>query len=293
MSKLPPLKSMQAFEATARHLSFSLAAQELCVSQSAISHQIKSLEAFLNKKLFIRSNNKISLTGDGDIFFSVIKDCFKRMQTVTDHLILEKNVKLKVIAQTAVAVEWLAPRIPEFYELNPDISIDLSMTGEAELAEPSEYDVLVGSWPAPPNFISQQIREENWFPVCAPEIYKQLDLDRPQSLLDFPLISSENGQDWLIWIQQQKLETPKNLTIQHVSHGLLAAKIAQGNGGIAMSCDFIINDLIKQGQLIALDTLSFHLPWGDFFIHFSAGSHYRDKIEIFVGWLVDLCNEVK
>ena len=290
MSKLPPLKSMQAFEATARHLSFSLAAQELCVSQSAVSHQIKSLEAFLDKKLFTRSNNKISLTGDGDIFFSVIKDCFKQMQTVTDHLILEKNVKLKVIAQTAIAVEWLAPRIPEFNELNPDISIDFSMTGEAELTDPSEYDVLIGAWPAPPNFISKQIREEYWYPVCAPEIYKQLDIERPQSLLDFPLISSENGQDWLIWIQQQKLETPKNLTMQHVSHVLLAAKMAQGKSGIAMSCDFIIHDAIKQGQLIALDSLSFHLPWGDFFIHFSAGSHYRDKIETFIDWFVDICN---
>ncbi|KID58980.1 hypothetical protein JF50_00490 [Pseudoalteromonas luteoviolacea] len=293
MSKLPPLKSMQAFEATARHLSFSLAAQELCVSQSAISHQIKSLELFLDKKLFTRSNNKISLTGDGDIFFSVIRECFKRMQTVTDHLILEKNVKLKVIAQTAIAVEWMAPRIPEFNELHPDISIDFSMTGEAEVTDPLEYDVLVGAWPAPPNFITKQIREEYWFPVCAPEIYKKLDLKRPQSLLDFPLISSENGQDWLIWIQQQKLDIPRNLTVQHVSHGLLAAKIAQGKGGIAMSSDFIINNSIKQGQLIALDNLSFHLPWGDFFIHFSAGSHYRDQIETFVEWLIEECNKGK
>nr|WP_239032887.1 LysR family transcriptional regulator [Pseudoalteromonas luteoviolacea] len=284
---------MQAFEATARHLSFSLAAQELCVSQSAISHQIKSLEVFLDKKLFTRSNNKISLTGDGDIFFSVIRECFKRMQTVTDHLILEKNVKLKVIAQTAIAVEWMAPRIPEFNELHPDISIDFSMTGEAEVTDPLEYDVLVGAWPAPPNFITKQIREEYWFPVCAPEIYKQLDLEKPQSLLDFPLISSENGQDWLIWIQQQKLDIPSNLTIQHVSHGLLAAKIAQGKGGIAMSSDFIINNSIKQGQLIALDNLSFHLPWGDFFIHFSAGSHYRDQIKTFVEWLIEGCNKGK
>lgn len=282
---------MQAFEATARHLSFSLAAQELCVSQSAVSHQIKSLESFLGKKLFTRSNNKISLTGDGDIFFSVIKECFKRMQTITDHLVLQSEVKLKVIAQTAIAVEWLAPRLSDFNELCPDITIELSMTGEAELQEPNEYDVLIGAWPSPSNFISQQIREERWYPVCSPELYEQIDIDNPSSILQHPLISSENGQDWELWMQQLKIEVPVGLTMQHVSHALLAAKVAQGKKGITMSCDFVVNDLVASGHLVAMKPLSYHLPWGDFFVHYRSGSHYLEKVEVFVDWLISISRE--
>jgi len=287
VNKLPPLKSMQAFEATARHLSFSLAAKELCVSQSAISHQIKSLEVFLDKKLFTRSNNKVCLTGDGDVFFSVIKDCFKRMQTITDHLVLKNDFKLKVIAQTAIAVEWLAPKIAQFGQLNPDISIELSMTGEAEIADPLEYDILIGAWPAPSNFITQQIREERWFPVCSPDIYKQIDLSNPQSILNLPLISAENGQDWQIWMQQQQIASPINLSMHYTSHALLAAKMAQGSQGIAMSCNFVVHEAVKQGQLIAIEPLSYHLPWGNFYIHYRAGSHYYDKIETFVTWVIE------
>ena len=291
MSKLPPLKSMQAFEATARHLSFSLAAEELCVSQSAISHQIKSLEQFLNKKLFTRSNNKISLTGDGDVFFSVIKVCFKQMQTITDHLVLQNDYKLKVIAQTAIAVEWLAPRISDFTAVNPNITIDLSMTGEAELADPLEYDILIGAWPAPSNFLTKQVREESWYPVCSPEVFEQLDTNDPTSLLRHPLISSENGQEWQLWLQQQKLTPQLDLNIQYTSHVLLATKIVQGKTGIAMGCDFLVRDAVNHGQLVALTSMDFHLPWGNFFIHYRAGSHDMDKLETFVDWFVQISNE--
>ena len=282
---------MQAFEATARHLSFSLAAEELCVSQSAVSHQIKSLESFLGKKLFTRSNNKVSLTGDGDIFFSVIKECFKNMQTITDHLVMQSKVKLKIIAQTSIAVEWLAPRLSHFNELHPDITIELSMTGEAELQKPSEYDILIGAWPSPSNFISKQIREESFYPVCSPEVYEQIDITNPSSILALPLISSENGQDWELWMQHFRLEPPVNLAIQHVSHALLAAKVAQGKKGITMSCDFVVNDLVESGHLVAMKSLSYHLPWGNFFVHYRSGNHYLEKVEAFVDWLISISNQ--
>ncbi|MFT5759582.1 MAG: LysR family glycine cleavage system transcriptional activator [Alteromonadaceae bacterium] len=293
MSKLPSLKSMQTFEATARHLSFTRAADELCVSQSAVSHQIKSLEIFLGKKLLTRSNNLVSLTSDGDIYFSVVKDCFKRMQTITDHLMLHNRPKLRIMAQTSIAVDWLAPRISFFTKQHPDVEVNLSMAAQADEFDPTEYDILVGTWPVPKNFITQKIRDERWFPVCSKQLYEQLDPDDPYSILKFPLYSSEKGQDWELWMQHQKIDTPINPDIQYVSHTLLAAKAALSGMGIALSCNFIVSDAIQQGQLMSVGSLGYNLPWGHYSIHYHAGNHYLDKIETFIDWLMMISNDNK
>ena len=112
MSRLPPLRAVQAFESTARHLSFSRAAEELYVSQSAVSHQIRILEEFLGHSLFSRKNKHISLTQEGDTFYSVINDCFQKMAAVTNSLVKQEAVCLKVIAQTSIAVDWLVTTAP-------------------------------------------------------------------------------------------------------------------------------------------------------------------------------------
>jgi DNA-binding transcriptional LysR family regulator len=291
LNKLPSLKAMQVFEATARHLSFSRAGDELCVSQSAVSHQIKSLEVFLGKKLLTRNNNLVSLTSDGDIYFSVVRDCFKRMQTITDHLMLQDNFKLRIMAQTSIAVEWLAPRISFFTKQHPDIEVILSMAANADEFDSTEYDILVGTWPVPTNFITQPIRDECWFPVCTKQLYDQIDPEDPSSILKLPLYSSENGQDWNLWMQHQKINASIKLDVQYVSHTLLASKAALSGLGVALSCNFIVADAIKLGQLMSVKPLAYNLPWGHYSIHYHAGSHYLDKIETFVDWLMIISNE--
>ncbi|WP_233079690.1 LysR family transcriptional regulator [Rheinheimera soli] len=106
---LPPLKALQAFEATARLKSFSKAAEQLFVTQSAISHQVKLLEDFIGQPLLLRQNKSVELTQSGDMLYSVVRDCFVRLNSVTQHLLNQPPVQLKILAQTSIAVEWLAP----------------------------------------------------------------------------------------------------------------------------------------------------------------------------------------
>lgn len=291
MNKLPSLKAIQVFEATARHLSFSHAAKELHVSQSAISHQIKSLENHLGKSLFTRANNAVFLTQYGDMYFSVIKDSFSRIQTITDHLMDNKEIKLKVMAQTSFAVGWLAARVSCFKRKHPDIDVVLSMATNAEHYDPSEYDISIGTWPTPENYKSQQIRKESWYPVFSKAMSNQIDSNDPASILSMPLWSSENGQDWKLWMQEQKLDPSFNLDIQHLSHTLLAGKAALDGQRIALSCDFIVADEVSRGDLMALKELSYSPSWGNYYIHYHAGSHYIDKMEKFIDWLMTISNE--
>lgn len=291
INKLPPLKAIQVFETAARHLSFSLAAKELFVTQSAVSHQIKSLENHLGKRLFTRANNSVFLTQYGDMYFSVIRDSFSRMQTITDHLMDNKDIKLKIVAQSSFAVGWLASRVSSFKNENPDIELVLSMVTNAEHYEPSEFDISIGTWPAPENFKSQLIRKESWYPVFTKELGKQISIQNPSSIIALPLWSSENGQDWKLWMQEQKLDPSINLDVMHLSHTLLAGKAALDGQRVALACDFIVSDEIKRGDLISAKELSYSPSWGNYYIHFHAGSHYIDKIESFVAWLIKLSNE--
>lgn len=287
MNKLPPLKAIQVFEVAARHLSFSRAADELCVSQSAVSHQVKSLESYLGKQLFIRAHNAVFLTSYGEVYFSGIANSFNLMQKTTNALMEMSQVTLKIMAQSSFATEWLAPKIAFFKQQNPEVTIKLSMAIDAEDYDPSEFHISIGTWPTPTDYTSKQIREESWFPVFTEQISHQVDPTNPRSILKIPLFSSQNGNDWNLWARKQNIDLPNDLNILQVNDALLATKAALSGQGVALSCDFIAADMIQSGHLKAAKNFSFNPFWGQYFIHYLSGSAYIDK---FVDWVLAMSN---
>ena len=284
--QLPPLKALQSFEATARLLSFSRAADELCVTQSAISHQIRALEDFIGTPLLLRQHKPLALTEAGATLYSVVGDCFFRLQAVTHHLRKSKNRVLKIVAQTSIAVEWLAPRLPLFQQQHPEIQTLLHMESSASSLDANAFDVVIGTWPTPAGFVSQRIRTEWWFPVCAPAQYQLLDLTSPASVFAYPLYSSEQGEDWQLWRQQMQLREPAQLHMSQVSLALLATKAVSCGKGLALSNSFIAGDAIRLGQLKALTHWRYQLPWGQYQLHYRQDSVQREHIHIFNSWLL-------
>lgn len=289
MKKLPSLKAIQTFETTARHLSFSRAADELCISQSAVSHQIKSLEKTLGKQLFFRNNNQVSLTCYGDSLYSVAKDSFKRLQAVTSNLIEQNDEQIKVMAQSAIAVDWLAPRIAEFHQQHPQINVMLSLAVSDLDFDASDFDIVIGTWPVPANFFTQKIRFENWYPICSPNIYDQINPQDPSSLISQTLFSSENGQDWELWIQNHKPNMTRPVAMQYFSNTILSYKAALSGLGIALTCDFLAHDAINHGLLKPIRNLSYELPWGHFYIHYRQARHSAEQLQTFINWLMEIC----
>ena len=283
--RLPSLKSLQAFEATARLRSFSLAAAELSVSQSAVSHQIKALEQQLEQVLIDRGPQPLQLTESGASLFSVLQDCFFRMRSVCQHLSqVSAGKPLSVVAQTSVAVEWLAPRLDAFASQCPAIETMLHMESAADSVDVSAFDIIIGTWPCPAGFASQSLRPEWWFPICSPAQYALIDPADPASIFQFPLYSSEQGQDWQLWRQQLGLPTPASLQVRQVSLALLATKAVSAGRGFALSNPFIASDAIARGELIALTQWRYQLPWGQYQLHYRAGSRREWQIREFVRW---------
>ena len=280
---MPPLKALHYFAATARHLSFSRAAEELCVTQSAVSHQVRLLEQFMGKPLLLRQGKRVCLTQEGDSLYAVVRDSFQRIESVTGHLLNEPRANLRIVAQTSIAVEWLASRLPLFKRSEPDVGCFLSMESAAASVDTASCDVIIGTWPTPADFVSLPLRDEWWFPVCAPSLAAQIS--DCASLLSLPLYSSENGEDWRLWLQHQQLREPPQLAMSHFGLALLATKAALQGDGVTLSNHFLAQDLIAAGQLVAYPQWRYRLPWGQYSVHYRQDSHNGPAIEAFVRWL--------
>ena len=142
--RLPPLNALRAFEAAARHLSFTRAAEELHVTQAAISHQVKALEEHLGRKLFRRLNRALLLTDDGQAYLPSVSRAFTLLNDATDNLLTKQAPgPLTVSALPSFAARWLVPRLGRFRQIRPDI--DLRIDPSADLSDFAGGDVDVGS----------------------------------------------------------------------------------------------------------------------------------------------------
>lgn len=285
--KLPPLKPLKVFEVTARHKSFSRAAEELCLTQSAVSHQIKQLEDFYGKALFIREKNQTVLTQEGDMLLSVVVDNFNRLTSVTNHLVSSERIQLKIMAQTSIAADWLAPRLANFAECYPEIDLSLGMESYASGFNATEYDIIIGTWPTPDGFLTHKLRDEKWFPVAVPELLQNIDSSKAENLLSLPLYSSEKTEDWKLWMQQHQINKSADLHVHQFELSILAVRAALGGKGVALSCGFMCDDLVERGMLKALPELSYDLPWGHYHVHYRTNSLSNSAIEDFVDWLLE------
>lgn len=284
MNQLPPLKSLQAFEATARLHSFSAAGTELCVTQSAISHQIRLLEQQLGCQLIDRKLQPLQLTEAGASLFSVLQESFFRMRSVCQHLTQQPARRLSIAAQTSIAVEFLAPRLNGFRQAYPHIETLLHMESNAASLDSSQFDLILGTWPCPSGFATVALRTEWWFPVCSPAQYQRLDLTDPASVFQAVLYSSEQGQDWQLWRQHMQLSAPAQLQQCQVSLALLATKAVSSGEGVALSNSWIAGDAVRSGALKALLQWRYQLPWGQYQLHYRPGGQQQQQINQFIQW---------
>src|SRR4051794_36642926 len=191
MARLPPLNSLRAFEAAARHLSFAEAAAELHVTPAAISHQIKALEADLGVKLFRRFNRAVRLTDAGQACLPGLRDGFERIAEAVARARQGDSVGvLTVTASPAIAAKWLVPRLERFRERHP--SIDLRIDASMRLVDFTREDVHVGlryGGGKYPGLHTELLLRSEVFPVCAPALLKgKHPLREPEDLRHHTLI---------------------------------------------------------------------------------------------------------
>lgn len=206
MWRLPNFYLLRAFEAAARLRSFSLAARELSLTPSAISHQVKDLEASLGCALFVRSPRKVELTPDGRRFYERLSPVLGALQEVCDEA-ARKPARhgLSVYCSPSFAMKWLGPRLHQFLESHPDISLSLSTGIDApDLLTHTEIDIAIvyGAGIERPGVVCESLGPERIAPLASPKVaWKIVDLGaqiKSLTLIESPL-SPVKWADWCRW----------------------------------------------------------------------------------------------
>jgi LysR family transcriptional regulator, glycine cleavage system transcriptional activator len=205
----PPLNALKAFEAAARHESFTRAAEELYVTQGAVSHQVKALEAELAVKLFNRERQRLIITEAGRDYLTVVRDALDRIAIGTERLLQRQNAGVLTVSTSPdFAAKWLVHRLGHFAEAHAEIDLRISATLHHVDFAREEVDLAVrhgdGNWPG---LETVRLSSEQLFAVCSPKLLSgRRRLSKLAGILKFPLIHMDSRTDWNNWLQEAGLD---------------------------------------------------------------------------------------
>ncbi|RII77548.1 transcriptional regulator GcvA [Pseudomonas monteilii] len=253
--KLPPLNAVRAFEAVARHLSITLAADELNVTPGAVSRQIRTLEEFMEQPLFTRGHRQVSLTPAGEQYFNAVARLIEELRTATRHLKRPtKRRQIKVRAYTTFAMQWLIPRLASFHLENPKIEVLLTASLDPVDFQKEDLDAAIrlgaGDWP---NCISYVLSDNLLAPVCSPALLAtEPGLRSPADIAEYTMLHSiARPDDWAYWLEATGVIGQVDATagmIYQSSSMVYAAAI--GGQGIAMAQLFLVGKELREGTLV-------------------------------------------
>lgn len=251
--RLPPLNSLKVFEAAARHLSFTRAAEELFVTQAAVSHQIKALEEFLGLKLFRRRNRSLLLTEEGQSYFLDIKDIFSSLAEATDK-VLERSAKgaLTISLPPSFAIQWLVPRLADFNAQEPDIDVRIKAVDLDEGSLTDDVDVAIyygrGNWPG---LRADKLYQECLIPVCSPQLLTgSKPLETIGDLKLHTLLHDTSRKDWKSYVRKHEVEGVNVNQGPIFSHSAMVLQAAAHGQGVALGNNVLAQPELDAGRLI-------------------------------------------
>jgi LysR family transcriptional regulator, glycine cleavage system transcriptional activator len=253
MHGLPSLNALRAFEAAARHMSFTRAARELAVTQTAISHQVKQLEAELGVALFRRSPRRIALTADGRAWAAELGEIFSRLESANRRL----RQKLRA-ARPSVAVSvipsfgsrWLVPRLGKFLERHPEIDIRISASERLVdfAAEPIDVGIRYGLGRYP-GLTVDKLAEDAWIVVCAPSLLAQRGFRSPRDLEREVLLYDDDRGPWRRWFALRGSSPVKAARYTQLTDSSMLVEAAVRGQGVALARWSLAVDELAAGRL--------------------------------------------
>ncbi|MGY8526365.1 transcriptional regulator GcvA [Paracidovorax citrulli] len=286
MPRLPVLTALRAFEAAARHESFSRAATELFVTHGAVSHQVRSLEEELGQPLFARKGKRVSLTPAGRLYAEQVRDALLQIANATRALQANSREKrLTISTMPSFAARWLTPRIGSFIEQHPELEVELMSSNTLVDFARDEVDVALrmGTGDYPGLYV-ERLMEDVFFPVCSPDFNGGRLPAQPAELASLPLLRGE-GDPWRPWFEAAGLDLPeprRGLMLEDSSLLLQAAAAGQGIALIRSSLAY--NDLLA-GRVVRLFDVSIPCPWLLYFVCLPA-TLQTARVQAFRDWLL-------
>ncbi|WCK03738.1 transcriptional regulator GcvA [Agrobacterium tumefaciens] len=251
---LPPLQTLRAFEATARRLSMTLAAEELYLTHGAVSRQIKLLEEHLGAPLFRRLTRKIELTEAGVSFFGVVTRLLSELSREAEAIRSRSDTQRLIIScGVSFASKWLTPRLHRLMALHPEFDVHLEVTDTWVDFTKGQVDIALrygaGEYPGA---TAERIMNETVSPVCAPDYPEKLGgLSDPSDMEKCQLIH-EIGMTatWERWFAMMKLSYPRMRGLGF-SHGSMSIEAAIRGEGVALGRSVLVAEDLAQGRLVA------------------------------------------
>lgn len=257
LDRLPPLDLLASFEAAARHLSFTQAAAERFVTQSAISRQMRALEDELGTALFRRQHRALALTPQGARLFAVCTTVLAQLRgTVRELRAPSQREVLSLTTTPGLASFWLIPRLPNFTRAHPGIDVRLDASFELRQLAREGFDLAI-RYARPEKVAGHALFGEKVLPVCSPKLLRHLPLAAPQDLAAHTLLqlepSASGGMpvEWEPWLQAMglaHLEPAARLSMSGYNEVIAAAVAGQG---VALGRRPLVDELLREGRLVA------------------------------------------
>lgn len=286
---MPNYVLLRAFEAAARLESFTLAAKELHLTQSAISHQIKELEEYFGKPLFFRKNRKVEPTSEGRRLLESLSRIFDVIEAACNEVTLAPNSQVLALhCSPSFAAKWLSPRLPEFIKANPDITIRMTSGAEPiDLLRNQEIDVAISYQftPTGPGITSVSLGEEKIIPMCSPDLIDPtVSVEELMSKLTL-IESSLNLHTWERWFEINHLKNPSSRKMSFDRAALSISAAVDGIGAVLESVRFAEREL-SRSELVEIGQQIF-LPTTDrtHFLSYRSNTKNSQKIKLFNEWI--------
>jgi LysR family glycine cleavage system transcriptional activator len=288
--RLPPLNALRVFDAAARNGSFTAAAEELFITASAVSHQVKSLEKYLGLALFTRKKRKVFLTPIGEKYFTSVKQIMNELEVATQHLVAspESDIVTLSVAPNFL-MRWLMPRMQRFHDLHPDVELQIAASTGLIDFNTSNVDMAVyfghGDW----HDIEMHFLNHVFLvPVCSPRLLQNgLPLEKPEDLKRHTLIHvTKRLYEWPEWLELAGIEYKGFGRGLQLSSSQLATAAAQESLGVALADSTLSSDEIHQGKLITPFDIQLDTQRSFYLVH-QKGRPVTYGMQAFKDWVID------
>src|SRR5580698_1275902 len=290
-TRLPSLNGLRAFEAAARHLSFTNAAAELNVTQTAISHQIRRLEEELGIRLFVRQNRALALTAEAKDYLPGVRAAFNDLRLATDRLLRKDNEHVLTISTLAsLAAKWLLPRLSAFQEAHPGIDVRITTSTALVDFKSGDVDAAIrygrGHWPG---LRADWLTADQLFPVCSPALLTgNRPLRRTEDLVHRTLLHTSGGydDDWRLWLtaagQPSDISKQRGLSFDLI---LMTVQAAIDGLGVALGRTTYVEGDIAKGRLVVPFKMALPADAGFYLVSPQARAE-SPKLSAFRQWLL-------
>jgi LysR family glycine cleavage system transcriptional activator len=288
MQKLPPLTAIRAFEAAARHQSFTRAAEELGMTQAAVSYQIRMLEERLGAGLFVRLPRHVELTATGKELAVPVREAFEQLRTAFEGVSRRLDNTLVLSVLPTIAAHWLVPRLGRFQAAHPQLAVQVDTTNEVADFGRDEVDVGIrsglGNWP---ELESHLLMRSHFTAVASAELLKGRRVERPVDLLDVPLLGPMDPW-WPEWFAAAGVPGVDLTGRPGTSLGTqqFEAMAAMAGQGVALVNPFLFAKDLAAGRLLQLFDVVVQAE-GSYWIVYPKARRRSAKIRAFRDWALE------